>query len=84
MIVVTDLPVHCMHNELHLVVNCVHLASHVLSLSPCPPAPLVAATKMFVMVQAPASCAPQSGFLPKRGFAISLRKAFQVLCRLWF
>jgi hypothetical protein len=37
-----------------------------------------AATKMFIMVQAPASQAPPAGFLPRRGFSLNLRKAFQV------
>ncbi|KIZ06723.1 hypothetical protein MNEG_1232 [Monoraphidium neglectum] len=39
---------------------------------------VAAATKMFIMVQAPASQAPPAGFLPRRGFSLNLRKAFQV------
>lgn len=38
-----------------------------------------AATKMFLMVQAPSSCQSKlAGFLPRRGFALNLRKAFEV------
>jgi hypothetical protein len=33
-----------------------------------------AATKMFLMVQAPAGQPPRTGFLPRRGFGINMRK----------
>jgi len=52
-------------------------------------ADVCSATKMFLLVQAPAGRPPASGFLPRRGFGVSLRKGFQVseqrgggLCRI--
>ncbi|GBF90635.1 hypothetical protein Rsub_03207 [Raphidocelis subcapitata] len=41
-------------------------------------ADVAAPTKMFLMVQTPACEPPGPGFLPRRGFCISLRRAFQV------
>ncbi|KAI8468090.1 MAG: hypothetical protein J3K34DRAFT_460059 [Monoraphidium minutum] len=38
---------------------------------------IAAATKMFVAVEAPAAQPAPAGFLPRRGFAPSLRRAFQ-------
>lgn len=67
---------------------CLHACSTVHHNTP--PAPLAAAagpTKMFLLVHGPAAQQPPPGFMPKRGFKINLRRAFQVWgapCRaLW-